>query len=55
MSIQPCLWKRTAALLVLVAVAGMTFVGCQNQSEPGGKTNASSQTKKVTVDVTGMT
>ena len=54
MSIQPCVRKSTA-LLVLVAVAGMTFVGCQNQSEPGGKTNASAQTKKVTVDVTGMT
>jgi hypothetical protein len=52
MSLQPFLARTT---LVLGLAALITFAGCQSQSDPGGKANASAQTKKVTVDVTGMT
>ena len=49
--------QRNLARIVLAlgVVALITFVGCQNQSDPGGKGNAAAGFKKVTVEVTGMT
>ncbi len=43
--------SRTALVLSLTALV----LGCQSQSNPDGKGHASAQTKKVTVDVIGMT
>jgi hypothetical protein len=45
------------ASLVLgcLALALISLVGCQGQPDAGGKGGSSAATKKVTVDVTGMT
>jgi hypothetical protein len=51
MSLQPY-FARTA---LLVGVVVMAFVGCQGQTESDRKGEQSAQTKKVTIDVTGMT
>jgi hypothetical protein len=53
MSLQPHLARTAFLLLGLVAL--VTFVGCQGQPNAGGKGDASGPTKKVTVDITGMT